>query len=112
MTPTLPIAFLDSIGGGEILMIAIVVLLLFGPRRLPEIARLIGRTSAYFQKAVQDFKDQLMQAGEEPPPDPEDADAPAPLPEEYADTRTQPHPRADPSGPPEGRDRPEPPRAG
>jgi TatA/E family protein of Tat protein translocase len=112
MTPTLPIAFLDSIGGGELLMIAIVVLLLFGPSRLPEIARLIGRTSAYFQKAVQDFKDQLMQAGEDQPPAPKDSEEPSTLPEEYADTRPQPPPGSDSSGPPEGRDRPGPPRAG
>ena len=112
MNPVLPIAFLDSIGGGEILMIAAVVLLLFGPKRLPEIARTIGRVSAHFQKAVQDFKDQLMQGAEDEPEPPHDPEGDPGLPEEYADTTTHPDPGPDSSGPPEGSDRSEPPRAG
>lgn len=61
----LPIAFLPGINGEEIVVIFLVVLLLFGPRRLPEIARSIGRTLDQLRRASQDFKDQLMQVDRE-----------------------------------------------
>jgi len=35
--------FLFGISGGEILIILVAVLLLFGPKKIPEIARMIGR---------------------------------------------------------------------
>jgi sec-independent protein translocase protein TatA len=35
--------FLFGISGGEILIILLAVLLLFGPKKIPEIARMIGR---------------------------------------------------------------------
>ncbi len=40
---TLHILLLFGISGGEILLILLVVLLLFGPGKIPEIARMIGR---------------------------------------------------------------------
>jgi TatA/E family protein of Tat protein translocase len=111
MHPQPVIAFLDSLGGWEILMISAVILLLFGPKRLPEIARLIGRASATLQRAMHDFKDQLMQGAEDEPAPRQDPEGESPLPDDYAE---QPHtpPAADSSGPPEGSDRPDPPRAG
>ena len=80
-----PIAFLaDSIGIGEILVVLLVVLVLFGPHRLPEIARTIGRTMAELRRATDDFKDQLMNSDREPgrnepePPEPDGAEAASP----------------------------------
>lgn len=62
MNVSLPVAFLSgSPGMGELLLISAVVLLLFGPKRLPEIARMIGRTLDELRKASQDFRDQIMQ---------------------------------------------------
>jgi Tat protein translocase TatB subunit len=43
-------------GGSEVLLIFVVALLVFGPRKLPEIGRTIGRTLAEFRKATQDFR--------------------------------------------------------
>jgi len=40
------------LGGWEILIILLVVLLLFGPRRLPEIGRAFGRTIQEFRHAT------------------------------------------------------------
>ena len=48
-----------SIGGGEILMILALALLLFGPRRLPQIGKTLGRTLSEFRKATHDLKNSL-----------------------------------------------------
>ena len=45
-----------GLGGSEVIVIFVLALLVFGPRKLPEIGRTIGRTLAEFRKATQDFK--------------------------------------------------------
>jgi len=45
-----------SIGGGEILLIVLLALVLFGPRRIPELSRTLGKTLAEFRRATSDFK--------------------------------------------------------
>jgi sec-independent protein translocase protein TatA len=44
-----------GIGGMELIVIFLVLLLLFGAKRLPEIARSLGRASNEFKKAKQEF---------------------------------------------------------
>ena len=53
-------AFLENIGMGELLVILIIALLLFGAGRLPEIARSFG-------KAIQEFKKGLKGIDDEEP---------------------------------------------
>jgi TatA/E family protein of Tat protein translocase len=54
-------AFLaGSPGPGEIIVIFLLILVLFGPRRLPEIAKMIGKTLHELRRASEDFKDQVM----------------------------------------------------
>jgi TatA/E family protein of Tat protein translocase len=48
-----------SIGGTEILVIAVIVLLVFGPKRLPEFGRTIGKGLAEFKRASNDLKRSL-----------------------------------------------------
>lgn len=48
-----------SIGGPELLLIFVLALLLFGPRKLPEIGRTIGKTVAEFRRATQEFRTSL-----------------------------------------------------
>lgn len=48
-----------SIGGPEILLIFVIALLLFGPRKLPEIGRALGKTVAEFRKATSEFRSTL-----------------------------------------------------
>ncbi len=45
-----------SLGGPELLLILLLALLIFGPRKLPEIGRTVGRSLAEFRKASADFK--------------------------------------------------------
>mgnify|MGYP002344164051 CR=1 FL=1 len=40
----------------EMLLVLVIVLLLFGPKKLPELARLLGRGLAEFRKAVNDVR--------------------------------------------------------
>src|SRR5262245_45562169 len=48
-----------SIGGAELLLIFVLALLLFGPRKLPEIGKAIGKTLAEFKRATNDFHSSL-----------------------------------------------------
>ena len=48
-----------SIGTPELLVIMLVILLLFGSKRLPELARGIGKGIRQFRKAMEDVKDEI-----------------------------------------------------
>jgi sec-independent protein translocase protein TatA len=51
-------AFIRNIGGPEILIILVVVLLLFGAKKLPNLARSIGASAKEFKKGVEDGADE------------------------------------------------------
>lgn len=48
---------IGPLGIWELLIILVVVLLIFGPRRLPEMARGIGQSVREFRKGIRDMKD-------------------------------------------------------
>ncbi len=48
-----------GLGTGEIILILIVVLLLFGAKRLPELARSLGKSMREFKKAASDIQDEI-----------------------------------------------------
>lgn len=48
--------FLEFIGTAELLVILLVALLVFGPRKLPELGRSLGRALSRLQAASDDFK--------------------------------------------------------
>lgn len=80
MCGLLPVAFLaDSIGVGEIVLLFLVILVFFGPRRLPDMARQLGRMVAELRRASQNFRDQMMQMDREPPVAGRTAEPPAAL---------------------------------
>jgi TatA/E family protein of Tat protein translocase len=47
---------LDSLGSTELIFILVVALIFFGPRKLPQLARTMGKGLAEFRKASDDFK--------------------------------------------------------
>jgi Tat protein translocase TatB subunit len=44
---------------GEIIFIMLLALILFGPRKLPELARTMGKFMAEFRRASSDFQNQI-----------------------------------------------------
>ena len=48
-----------SIGGPELIVIFVVALLIFGPRKLPELGRMIGRGLGEFRRAATDLRTTL-----------------------------------------------------
>jgi sec-independent protein translocase protein TatA len=61
-------AFIDGLGGGEMMLIFLVILLLFGGQRLPELARGLGRSVREFKKATAGVENEIKRVLEEPPP--------------------------------------------
>lgn len=52
----MPLLFLEFLGTTELLVIMVVALILFGPRRLPQIGHSIGKSLSEFKRASEDFK--------------------------------------------------------
>ena len=50
---------LFGIGGGEILLILIVIVMLFGADKIPEFARMVSKGAREFQKATDDIKREI-----------------------------------------------------
>ncbi len=72
---TLTLAFL---GWPEIVMILVVVLILFGAKKLPELAKGLGSGIKEFKKATRDVQEDLQRAIEdEPAPPPRRTPTPA-----------------------------------
>jgi TatA/E family protein of Tat protein translocase len=48
-----------SLGVPELLLIFIVILIVFGPRRIPEIGQMLGKALGEFRKATDDLKNTI-----------------------------------------------------
>ncbi len=53
------LGFFQNIGGGSLILIILVILLLFGAKRIPELARGLGRGIREFKDATQDIQHDL-----------------------------------------------------
>jgi sec-independent protein translocase protein TatA len=61
---------LFNLGGGEIILILLLVLILFGAKKLPELAKGLGQGIKEFKKATRDVTDEMHNAMEENTPQP------------------------------------------
>ncbi len=65
MTTTL--AILGDLGGGELMMIALLALIMFGSKRLPELGRAFGRAMREFKRATSGVEENLREVMREDP---------------------------------------------
>lgn len=98
---------MGSIGAGELILILVIALLVFGPKRLPEVGRTIGKSLREFRRASQDIRDEFNFSLDDEPPSPPAAATPSwtePSPEtvpEPAPKKTARTPRSPRSAKPE-----------
>jgi sec-independent protein translocase protein TatA len=57
-----------SLGFGEILVILVIALIVFGPRRLPEMGRSIGRSLREFRRATSEIRSEITSDLDDDPP--------------------------------------------
>jgi sec-independent protein translocase protein TatA len=56
----------ENLGGGEVLLIFLVILIMFGPKKIPELATSLGKGLRKFREAKEGLEDQLKTAIKEP----------------------------------------------
>ena len=56
----------SNIGMPEMLVILVIVLLVFGAKRLPEMGSAMGKGIREFKKSIKEVQDQVESAGDEP----------------------------------------------
>lgn len=54
-----------NIGPGELILILLLALIVFGPARLPEVGRTIGRSLREFRRASSDIRDEIQRTIED-----------------------------------------------
>lgn len=82
-------ASLTNLAGPDLLIILLIVLVLFGAKKLPELAKGMGQAVKEFQKAKDEFTDELHKAGTPAAPA-----APAVQPAQSTVARNEPTPPA------------------
>ena len=55
--------FAFSLGGPEVIIILFAILLLFGAKKIPELARGMGRGIREFKDATKEIKDEIEESG-------------------------------------------------
>jgi len=54
-----------GLGSGEIVLVVVVILVLFGAKKIPEFAKGLGKGISEFKKASREVTDEIERAGEE-----------------------------------------------
>jgi sec-independent protein translocase protein TatA len=63
-----PMLAILGLGGGELVIVVVAVLILFGAKRIPEFAKGLGRGIHEFKKASHEVTDEIERAAKEPVP--------------------------------------------
>ena len=71
------LAFFGNLGGPDLIILLLIILVLFGAKKLPELARGMGSAIKEFQKAKDEFTDELHSAGKADPAKTADVPPPA-----------------------------------
>lgn len=66
MVFTAVFAFLGNLGGPEIFLIVLFVLIFFGAKKIPELARGLGKGIREFKDATRDVQSEIENSVEEP----------------------------------------------
>ena len=74
----MPVFALFNLGTGEIILIVLVVLLLFGARRLPELMRSMGKSVSEFKKGVNEVSEEIHKEPKSSDPSSSSLNKPAP----------------------------------
>ena len=69
-----------NLAGPDLIVILLIILVLFGAKKLPELARGMGQAVKEFQKAKDEFSDELHNAGKTEPAKPDARSAQATVP--------------------------------
>lgn len=62
--------FLGDIGGSELILIMVVILVFFGANKIPELARGLGKGIREFKDASSEIRNEFERAGQQPPQQP------------------------------------------
>jgi sec-independent protein translocase protein TatA len=54
-----------NLGAGEIILIVLVILLLFGAKKIPELARGLGKGMSEFKKGLKDVETEIKETKDE-----------------------------------------------
>lgn len=57
--------FLGSVGAGEIVLIALIILLLFGGKKIPELMRGLGKGVRSFKEGINEAKEEAQKIKDE-----------------------------------------------
>ena len=60
-----PFALIGPLGTTELIIILIIVLIIFGPRKLPEVAEAFGKSIQKFKKAARDVQEEVKTGTED-----------------------------------------------
>lgn len=63
--PVFTLAFIEGLGGPEMLLILVLILVMFGKDKLPELARGIGKSMKELKKATSNVEDEFKRALQE-----------------------------------------------
>ena len=63
------LALIGPLGWSELLIIFFIILIIFGPRKLPEVAEAMGKSIQKFKRASRDAREEIESSVESEDPD-------------------------------------------